>query len=543
MDAQTTLSHVPALIGRCCLVVVLMNGAACSSTPAIADSRGPVDVQTTQSIQTGEHIAEQSTAEVSLIPQPPLDPVSDEPGLEHSRSEPNADEFIARGRELEKQLEALKVKSNAQLEEILSLYRRIHIELDAQGRSALIVLLFHDPRPELELLGFELADRDLSSSTVLTPEVGEQAKTMLAHTNPQIRSKAARLITRLVPPDAMMVLTSSLQIETDPIAAEPMLSGIARWPSMEGTGPVLKWFVRHDSAFGAACDAAWALEQAGLWDSATQHPEMLARLRKVQPAQLSESGMKLLSRFGDSSDLRVLVSLMLMENPNQQQWAASALVETPRAVEVLAQVAEENTLLYKAACDSLTRHRATPEGLRRLVALPSPDETVRAQAIVRMGEAIPNDRLADAVRLAGLSPELSVLLLNRLLSGNVEITTQVAKGIIRLAEIEHEQLRPNRALEASITLDLVSLDPVDRAKINSIKACSMIFIGKLPDALLISKDASLWMTTLARVSDPDLSKRVAQFMIENLALSSAQLDQLEAVAETPRIDDPDQGDG
>src|SRR5690606_15275329 len=154
MDAQTPLLHLPALFGRCCLVVVLLSGAACSGTQTIADSQEQIDPKTKQTVQSGDDATEQSVPEVVLIVQPPLDPVSDEPSRVPSQSAPIADELTVRGRELEKQLEAIKIKSNAQLEEILSLYRRIHIELDAQGRSALIVSLFNDPRLELELLGF-----------------------------------------------------------------------------------------------------------------------------------------------------------------------------------------------------------------------------------------------------------------------------------------------------------------------------------------------------------------------------------------------------
>lgn len=527
-------------------MVVLFIGVACSSTPRIIGSPPQIGNGEANPDPAPGVVSQQSDPDDSQRPQDPLEQVSGsvdvdnhavdtnnqvENGVSQTPSEIAQDQTVAR-------LEELTIQNRAQLEEILALYRRIHIELDAPGRSALIVSLFHDPRIELELLGFELVDRDLSSSTVLSPEVGEQAKSLLDNPNPLIRSKAARLITRLVPLDAMIVLTASLLDETDPAAAEPMMNGIARWPSREATTPVLNWFLRSDSPFGAACNAAWSLEQAGLWDATTQHPQMLERLRKANPKELTESGMKLLSRLGDASDLRVLVSLMLMENTNQQQWAAIALVETPRAVEVLVQVAEENPLLYKSACDSLTRHRATPEGLRRLVALPYPDEPTRTESVVRMGAAVPNDRLADAVRLASLSPDLSVVLLNRLLNGNVEITLQVAKGIIHLAEIEHEQLRPNRALEAAITLDQVSLDPVDREKINGIKASSMIMIGKLPDALTISTDSLVWFASLVRVSDLELSKRVALFMIEHLSLTQSQLDQLEEYTTTPSATQP-----
>lgn len=405
-------------------------------------------------------------------------------------------------------------ESKARLDEIIELYRRLHIELDDAGRSSLIVELFNDPRLAVRRLGFELTDRDLSSNTVLSAQVSEAAAGMLDDPDAEVRSKAARLITRLVPPDAMIVLTRALAREDDPVAAEPMLMGIARWPSPEAVDPVLRWFMRDDGAFAATSSAVWAIEQAGFWDTALEHPLLLARLRAVDPGVLQEPAMKLLARIGDASDLRMLLLLVLGEVQNQQQWAANALVETPRAVEILVQAAEENDRLFQAASDSLIRHRATPEGLRRLVTLPYADEKARTQAIVRMGEAMENDRLVQAVRLAGLDSAHSVLLLNRLINGNIEITPQVGKGIILLAQIELEELRPNRAFEAAIALEGAPLDSGDRTKIITIKVAALILLGKLDEAWAISKDVELWINTIEQAGDPELGKRIGQFVLE-----------------------------
>ncbi len=431
----------------------------------------------------------------------------------------------------------------AQLDEILALYRRLHIELDDGGRSALIVDLFNDSRLEIRRLGFELTDRDLSSNTVLAPEVSEAAKGMLHDQSPEIRSKAARLITRLIPPDAMMVLTESLGRETDPMAAKPMLMGIARWPSPEAVGPVLVWFLRDDSPFAAASSAAWSIEQAGYWDDQTDHPLLLNRLRNMDSGQLREAGMKLLARLGDASDLGMLMSLLLAEDQNQQQWAANALVETPRSVELLVQAAEENDRLFKAASDSLIRHRATPEGLRRLVSLPYPDEDTRVDAIVRMGAALEDDRLAEAVRLANLDSSYTVLLLSRLLNGDIEITARVAKGIILLAQTELDDLRPNRAFEAAIALDGVALEPADQSKIGSIKAGSLILLGKFNEASEISVDPELWLATVDRTPDVELRKRIGLFMIESFgdALSEPLIEDIRAasgLAQSPAASGP-----
>jgi len=432
-------------------------------------------------------------------------------------------------------------ESRARLDEIIELYRRLHIELDDAGRSGLIVELFHDPRVAVRRLGFELTDRDLSSNTVLSARVSEAAAGMLKDPNPEIRSKAARLITRLVPPDAMIVLTEALARETDPQAAEPMLVGIARWPSPEAVDPVLRWFLRDDGAFTAASSAAWSIEQGGFWDSQVHHPQLLDRLRGVDSGMLHEAGMKMLARIGDASDLRMLLSLVLGDDQNQQQWAANALVETPRAVELLVQAAEENDRLFQAASDSLIRHRATPEGLRRLVSLPFGDEKARTDVLVKMGNEIENDRLAEAVRLAGLDAEQSVLLLNRLLGGNVEITARVGKGITLLAQIELDELRPNRAFEAAISLDGAPLDPTEQTKIQAIKVVALILLGKLDEAMALSSEPELWIGAFDRVGDDELRKRIGEFVLESLG-ESLTADQAKRVRQGSGLGDAVPGD-
>lgn len=401
-------------------------------------------------------------------------------------------------------------------EEALGLYRRLHIELDESGRSSLIIELFEDTRLVFRKLGYELANKDLSSSTELDTEVGESAIRMLRDENPQIRVLAALLSLRMVPPDTMIAFTKSLALEDTPLAAAPLLRGISRWPNTEAVEDVLRWFVRDDSPLVSATNAAWALQQAGYMSEEDQ-TVVITHLRKLDIGVLSESSMKLIALLGDASDLETLVGVLLVDDIDQRNWAASALVETPRAVEPVVQAAEENEQLFVAASDALIRHRNTPEGLRRLVALPYSDERVRLVAIERMGSVLENDRLAEAVRLADINDDLAALLLNRLLNGNVEVTPRVAKGILWYAAIELAGARPNRALEASIALDNVSLDPGERQSADSIKVQSLILLGRLDDAYASGSDVVLWFDVFRFVSEPELSSRIALYINDKFA--------------------------
>ncbi|MEX0877187.1 MAG: hypothetical protein WD114_06980 [Phycisphaerales bacterium] len=442
-----------------------------------------------------------------------LQPASSEAEPQSGHDQP----LIQGGVEAEPHLPAASPASQlvqTQLNEIQTLYRRLHIELDDAGRSKLIIELFGDARHEIRLLGFELADRDLSSNTVLAPEVGEAVKSMLKDDKAEIRARAARLISRLVPPDAMIVLTEALGRETDPQAAEPMLIGIARWPNRDATGQVMRWFLREGTAINAACNAVWAMEQNGHWDDETDHTKIIERLRQIEPTRLRESGMKLMARLGQPRDLRMLIDLMLSGDPERRQWAANALVETPHAVESLTQLAEENAAFFHAAAEALVRHRATPEGMRRLVSLPGEDADHRDRAIEQMGAKIEPERLAEAARLAQLNREQSISLLNRLLSIDTPISPRIAKGILLLAELELDAARPNRSLEAVITLDDVHIDPIDRTNAETIKATSLVLLGRLAEAYELDPSFHFWEAAINRSGDTELCRRTARFLLD-----------------------------
>ena len=448
--------------------------------------------------------------------------------------------------EIQAELRAALETIRTQREELKALYRRLHIELDTPGRSALIVELFNDPRTELRLLGFDLADRDLSASKDLGVSVGQTVRGLLSDKSPQIRAKAARLITRLVPPDGMMVLTGALQRELDPLAAEPMLLGIARWPNGDAREAVLAWFTRDDAPLVALCSAAWAMEREAIWDAESDHQILLARLRTAKAEQLREDGMKLLAKLGTSEDLGRLVRLMLSADASVVRWAATALVETPRSVEVLTASAMENEVLYQAAGEALIKHRSTPEGLRRLAQLPQSDRELRRRMLVRMGQTIERERLGEAVRLAELEPEISIEILGRLVSSEHELTTRSAKGVLQLAELELEAGRPNRVNEALLALEGVTLDPADQSRYDALRVQSLILLGRLDEAVAISKSWEDWEAALRRTSDDAQRARIAQYLLgqDGLGLDESQILELEALLPpdaTPQTTPPEDG--
>lgn len=444
--------------------------------------------------------------------------------------EPKADEQV------QTQLTAALTQQRALLDELKALYRRLHIELDTKGRSSLIVELFKDPRAELKLLGFELADRDLSASKALGDEVDQAVRGLLHSPNPQIRAKSARLITRLAPPDGMIIITQALQVEKSPLGADPMLMGIARWPNADAVESVRAWVKRDDAPLTALYSAAWALEQESLWDPERDYPLILDRLRTTQPVLLREDGMKLLAKLGSAEDLRELVNLMLSNDASVVRWAAAALVETPRAVEVLAQSAAENEVLYQAAAESLIKNRATPEGLRRLAELPQSDPQLRRDSLERMGQAIDREQLGEAVRLSRVEPEIAITILSRLLTNDQAQTPRTTKGVLQLGELQLDAGRPNRVIEAIIAIEGAPLEPADQLRRDSLRVQSLLLLNRFDEASATSLDYGLWSRAMQRSGDPAQEKKIASELLARALnkLSPEQIAQLRTVSQAPK---------
>lgn len=472
----------------------------------------------------------------SFTPEPQRAAQSDE-GERSSEPTPDSQsstqpDVVPSQPELDAQLARSRESQQALTDELKALYRRLHIELDAAGRSALIVELFNDPRSEFKLLGFELADRDLSASKTLGDDVGQAVRGLLSDPNDLIRAKSARLITRLVPPDGMIVLTHALIAENSPVAADPMLMGIARWPNPDAVPTVRAWAMRDDAPVSALFSAAWAFERESLWTPETDYPVLLKKLRNSTSVQMREDGMKLLAKLGSSEDLRQLVDLMLSNDQSVVRWAASSLVETPRAVEVLIQSAAENEVLYQAAAEALIKHRATPEGMRRLAELPQTDSAVRRSSLERMGQQIDREQLGEAVRLSRLDQDIAISILSRLLTSEATQSTRIAKGVLQLGELQLDAGRPNRVIEAVIALEGATLDPADQLRLQSMQTQSLILLSRFDDAAAAQLDFDVWNNALKRAVDETQRTRIANELLQRFVdeLSPDQIEFLQQQA-------------
>lgn len=338
-------------------------------------------------------------------------------------------------------------------DEIVALYRRLHVESDAAGRTVLLAELIRDERAPLRDLGFELAGRDLSARTQLGPEVAGAAAARLSHPDASTRARAATLVSRLVPPDAMVTLTRALKTETSPLAAEPLLLSIARWPNEEAVQPTIRWLERTDAPFGAVATALWALAQAELISDPVLRNRVVGTLRERDPARGGEPALKLLVRLGNQDDLARVAALLTAPEDPQRNAAAGALAETPAGAALLLETAASDPRLFMPASRAIIAHAAGPDALRQLAGLPAIDSAVRDAAIIDLGSKLRAEALGEAVRLAGLSAALRETILARLNDPERDRTPGVIDGLFLLAETRIELRRAADALAVLSGID------------------------------------------------------------------------------------------
>ncbi len=385
-------------------------------------------------------------------------------------------------------------------DESVALYRKLHAELDPAGRTGLIAELIRDDRPWLRDLGFDLAGRDVSARTGLGEEVARAAADRLHHPDPWVRAMAANLVSRLVPPDAMLLLTEALAAEMDARAAEPMLLGVARWPNPDALEPAITWLERDDAPIDAAATALWAFTNAGLLDSEDDQARVLARLRALRLDRTGEPGMRMLVRLGEADDLNRVAELLTAPDGPLRGTAAEALGESPEGASRLLALASNDPRLFAPTARAITRHDPTPGGLRAIAGLPALQPVDRARAVLAHAERLDASQLAEALSLAGLDDELTERVLSRLADTDGQDEPGVIDGLLALAEVRMRLARPDAAGEAIASLLDAPLSDAQAQRLRRVRIWRRLTIGDTDGAWTIeSATAEDWLDALGRM--------------------------------------------
>lgn len=440
---------------------------------------------------------------------------------------------------------ALTDRQRALGDEVVNLYRRLHVELDAPGRTALLAELIRDDRNPLRDLGFELAGRDLSARTQLGPEVAIAAVARLTHADPATRAKAATLVGRLVPPDAMMAITRALVSETTAVAAEPMLLGVARWPSDDAVMPTVRWLARDDAPVGAVTTALWSLAQAGFLDDPPLRERVLAGLRERDLVRTGEPGMKLFVRFGNTQDLAAIAEQLTLGDDPARNAAANALAETPVGAALLLEAATGDPRLFPPAARAIGLHMPNAEGLKKTAGLPAIESTVKTNAILEVARMIPPDQLGRAVRSAALSAPMCERALGRLLDPEIDRTPGVFEGLILLADARLKSAKPALAAELLASLDITTAPPESRSEMRRLELRARLALHDLEAAKGIGATLPEWVEAW-RTLDPAAPVRspAASFILEHFAaqITDELKTEFATVAPTPSAPQPPKPD-
>jgi hypothetical protein len=431
-------------------------------------------------------------------------------------------------------------------DEVVALYRRLHVELDAPGRTVLLAELIRDDRGPLRDLGFELAGRDLSARTQLGPEVATAAAVRLSHPDAATRAKAATLISRLVPPDAMVTLTRALKTESSPVAAEPLLLSIARWPNEEAVQPTVRWLEREDAPFGSVATALWALSQAELLADPVLRDRILGTLRLRDSARGGEPALKLLVRLGNGEDLARVAALLNAPEDPQRNAAAAALAESPAGAVLLIDAAAADPRLFGPASRAIITHTPGPESLSRLAGLPVIDPNLRDAAIVELGSKLAAEDLATAVGTAALSAQVREAVLARLADADRERTPGVVDGLMMLAEARVELRKAADALAVLRSVDPALLGESQARQHAKLSLIATVLSGDLQavdalDAQTLEDWLAAWRLT---PESSVLRRSVASALLERFADQVTDAIRLELGQTTPESKESpsDQGD-
>ena len=429
------------------------------------------------------------------------------------------------------------------IEEIVALYRRLHVEMPPENRSQLIVEILRDPRQRVCRLGFELASRDLSSGATLTSEAAHAAVDLLSDPRPSIRTDAARLISRLALPDAMLLLTDALSIEHDPAVAESILRGLNRWPNPQARDDVLRWYQSTGLARTAAASVAWELADLELWDLDTHAPVLRSVYRSLDDNQLTTADLRLIATTGTHDDIDRLITLAQDTNNPARMNAAEALAHTPLGVDPLLKLATDDPSFSPAAAQAIESHRLNPQGIAHLAALPWNKDQARTEALIAACNRLDLDQLAVTVRLARtdntLSDPLAIRILNRLIAGTQGVSPRSAPGVVMLADLELQNLRPDRALEALSLLPTQGIDPDSSHRASHITATANILLAQFDQIPQSSTAPAPWIDALALADDPPTrSAIILHIQTRDIQFNEEQQAQIDSLIQslTPKVD-------
>ena len=374
---------------------------------------------------------------------------------------------------------------------LVDLYRRLLAAKPAAERAALLEEMIQAPESPVRLAAFELAHWELQSGRQVSPAFASLSIEQLRSPHAGLRAEAAKLINRIGVESGQGPVLAALEVESDAAAAAAMLGGIAqRWPSPSARVAVLRWLEGPEAAGEAARRAALALYRAGHLGDPSDRDSVLAALRAVAPANLQESGLRLLGIMGEPSDRRAIVGLLASPGAVPQTTIASIVSGWPDSIDALGDAVRGQPTLYVIWGEALSSLEPTAEGFTKFVSVPPPNQEQFLNIAERFATRMNAENMVRAAAQVGYTCRVRMLQ-NLVMHTGVEREREaVGWGLLDLAEAA---IATREAVVARVALTAV---PEESEAWSSRRASMMrIMVSETRDemARITEADAGVWL--------------------------------------------------
>lgn len=424
-------------------------------------------------------------------------------------------------------LAELQRRHTAVVERLVEATRRLYDAAPDETHGQLLVDMLKDPLLEIRALGLTLIDRELADAERLPPSVGLALADLLTSPQTRVRTDAARLLNRLAQPGVETAIADALDRETEPEAAAELLAAAARQPSERLVEPTLRWLASGLPARPAAAQAGLALARAGFVSPATAD-RMAAILREIELQQMASATLRLFARVGTHEDRARLRPLLESPDAATRLAVAESLAADPTFVDALLARAAADPTMLDFAVRALALHRPSLLGLQQLQALPFPSEEARSAAIAQLTSGMDLSELILAADEAARWPSSVQAYLGKLADASPPADPRQAilhaRGLLRLAEAQLKEDRPDRALALADRVEpyASALPEPDRPRFQRVVTIALLWLERFTDPALDTSDPDHWLEGLEILGGDPQGPDVAEAFLRRFGQSLTQ---------------------
>ena len=100
-------------------------------------------------------------------------------------------------------------------------------------------------------------------------------------------------------------------------------------------------------------------------------------------------------------------------------------------------------------------------------------------------------------------------ILSRLVNSEESHTARTVRGVLQLAELQLKSGRPNRVIEALLSLEGAPIDPSDQTRLINLRSQALLLLARFDDELLLPISPDTWVQAIGQATDHELKARIA----------------------------------